>query len=196
MPFTKKRNIARERYKRLLKSSSVIPVCAFKNEMINVYQTKNPRIILFSGDMVVVKIVRGEKFDIIYGSFNIFPSKIREIIFADSFARRQLITVKRGQFVHIVGEGRLYTKEVEYKDKDGNLAKRKIPYWQLFSYCNSGYYVPKAYDIKKFNKEVDDGEEINYIDNMQEEEQKKFESAIDEILNKNFNEIYDDGEVK
>lgn len=187
-----KRN-AKEKMRRLENSRAMCPVASFANEMINIYFTENPRVILFSGDMIVVKVVRGENFDIIYGSFNIFPSKIREVIFANNHARKQLITVKRGQFVHIIGEGRVYHKEVEFIDRKTK-QKRKVntAYWQLFSYNNSGYYVPRMFDIKEFKKEVEDGQEIDYTEEMKQEEKEQFESMINDILDSNMNEIYYD----
>ena len=100
---------------------------------------------LFYGIGVVYRVVKGEKQDLVYINFGLFQEHQRRLVVVyENHARRQLLTLKRGQVCHVYGVCRYYKTDVEvngYKTKGIKLG--------LYARAIMGWYVPTAFDLKK-----------------------------------------------
>lgn len=110
----------------------------------------------------VIKIKKGENFDLLYLNFG--RKYAREIIVQYNHARRQLLTLKRGQYATFYGKFRFYL------DDSG---KSKTTF---YAYGLQAWYVPRMLDIKQMNL---DEEQYDDIDQEQENETQKM---IDDLL--------------
>ena len=111
----------------------------------------------------VRRISKGDKFDLVYISFGI-EHKWKRIIVIDNFARRQIMTLKRGQICQVYGVCRYFTTDVKLKGQ-----QVKGQRLGLYAKGIQGWYVPKVMDI------------INVDPNDVEELTKENESKIDFI---------------
>ena len=126
----------------------------------------NGRATHFKGMFLPIIIEHGEEFDILRGKFGLTQVQ-RDIIVRHNHARRQLLTVKIGQWCEVFGEARLYRKEVTLPD-----GKVQHPlYWGLFAMAINGWYVPRMFDVKKREEEIANGEEKPYGEMTKEKEQ-------------------------
>ena len=107
----------------------------------------------------VKKIEKGEDFDIVIMSFGRRTS--RTIIVRSNQARRQIYTLKRGQYAWFFGTMKTY--RIEGKNK---------PYF--FATGFQGWYVPKNFDIKQLDK--------SELDRLSPENEKELD-FIDKLLN-------------
>lgn len=123
----------------------------------------------------VYKIERGENFDLVNVKCG-FNARVREIIVTDNHARRQILTLKRGQYGTFYGQCRIYIVELE----NG----KKVPKWHFFAYDIMGSYVPTMFDVKKREKNIETGEEVNYIDNLMESKVEYFDGVLNQIFGK------------
>ena len=143
----------------------------------------------FMGIGLVMKISRGNEFDVVNVRFGI-QNKIRPIVVRDSKARRQLITLKRGQYGIFYGVAQLTSfKNENYKDQD-----RYYKQWSFFALALQGMFVPKMFDIKKRKEDIDNGEEIDYIDPMTKEQENTFADVVNQLLNTNLYETDYEGD--
>lgn len=113
----------------------------------------------------VTKIIKGDKCDLVYINFG--RSYAREIIVANNYPRRQLLTLKKGHTVTFYGKFKTYPEQ----------KKRKIVF-----YANGlqDWYVPIAADFKKLIKETRD---TNFFDSeMTIEEETDLSNFIDELI--------------
>lgn len=172
------------------------PVYCKSLELLDFHSSKCG-IIQYKGIGIVMKIERGEKFDIITVRFGM-TRRTRELLVFHNQARRQILTLKRGQCGIFSGEARLQEKMVKLYD-DRPPVKRK--WWVFHSYVNYGFYVPKAYDFKKHKEDVENGVEEEQIEKMQESREKHYDSVIndlfksrtrDTVLEEEYEEIDDD----
>ena len=139
------------------------------NESIMFYGTvseKGRSYRLFYGLGVVYRIVKGEKSDLVYVNFGIIDKhKARIVVIYDNHARRQLLTLKRGQICQIYGLCRY--SPYEWK----GMKRIRLG---LYARGIIGWYVPTMYDIKRMDKNED-------LVSPSEKE-KEFMENYDEIL--------------
>ena len=106
---------------------------------------------------VVRRIEKGEDFDLVGMDFG--AGFTREIYVKSNHARRQIYTLKRGQYAWFYGTLKYYTEN----------GKRKS---SLFAKAFPGWYVPKNLDIKKLDPEEiekltqENESKINFIDEL------------------------------
>ena len=111
----------------------------------------------------VCKVKQGENFDLLYINFG--RNYAREIIVQYNHARRQLLTLKCGQFATFYGKFRFYI------DESGT---NKCTF---YAYGLQAWYVPKAIDIKRMKL---DDEEV--LERVEQEEETSMLNLIDELL--------------
>lgn len=101
----------------------------------------------FIGIGKVVKILKGDEFDIICVNFGrgIAEEVLRKIIVKSDMARKQIATIKINQYADFFGD---YVG-VKLKQKDGTYKYES----SFIAYAIRGWYVPRAYDIKRTPKE-------------------------------------------
>lgn len=107
---------------------------------------------------VVRKIEKGEDFDLVGMDFG--AGFMREIYVKSNHARRQIYTLKRGQYAWFYGSMKYYTEDNKQKSS-------------LFAKAFQGWYVPKNLDIKKLDP--------NEIERLTKENESKI-NFIDELL--------------
>ena len=107
----------------------------------------------------LVKVIqKGEEFDLVGMDFG--RGYTREIYVKNNHARRQIYTLKKGQYAWFYGLMKCY--------KIGNSKKSC-----LFAKAFQGWYVPKNFDIKQLDPEE--------IEKLTEENESKI-NFIDELL--------------
>lgn len=133
---------------------------------------------LFYGVGKVYRIARGEKQDYVYINFGIFHTKKpRLVVVYDNQARRQIMTLKRGQVCQVYGLCRYIMSEVEF-----NNGQKK--FWRrlgLYASAIQGWYVPTMLDIKKMPTNND----IVPQSEKEEDLGETFSSVLDEFMNGN-----------
>lgn len=120
--------------------------------------------ILCMGVGRVNKIQKGNKFDLVT---MFFGRVVREIIVVNNHARRQIFTLKVGQYASFIGYANAY-------NQDG---KQKL---QLFAKGLQGWFVPKTIDTEKIDP--------NDIEQMTEENESKI-NFIEELIGDNKDEL-------
>ena len=115
----------------------------------------------------VLRIEKGQEFDLVYMDFG--RGYGREIFVKSNHARRQIYTMKKGQYSWFYGMLRYYKDE---KDKKFKAA--------LYAKAFQGWYVPKNFDIKKLDP--------NDIEQLSEENESKI-NFIDNLLKGNDDEL-------
>lgn len=108
----------------------------------------------------VCKIKQGENFDLLYLNFG--RKYAREIIVQYNHARRQLLTLKRGQLATFYGKFKIYADEQGQK------------HTVLYAIGLQAWYVPKAMDIKQMDLET--------FEKVKLEEEKSMINLIDELV--------------
>ena len=121
---------------------------------------------------LVLKIQRGELFDVVTARFGFGVTKTRNIIVSHSRARRQILTLKRGQYAHFAG-----IAEVRWIQPEDE-TKGRYKSWQFFGWALQGWYVPTAFDVKKRDKDIEEGLDENHIDPIN----KKFEDFNKKVI--------------
>lgn len=112
---------------------------------------------------IMRKAIKGEKFDIIRVNFG--SGVQREILVVDNHARRQIHTLKQGQYMLFVGKMRNMT----YNHREGKY---------FIADMLQGMYVPKILDIKRSDidmSNINDEEDetmINFLDEITKEIEK------------------------
>ena len=105
----------------------------------------------------VIKIKQGENFDLVYINFG--KNYWREIIVQYNHARRQLLTLKCGQYATFYG-----------KFKYDFVQKKMI----FYAYGLQAWYVPKSMDIKQMD--------LASYEKMKLEEEKSMINLIDDLV--------------
>lgn len=132
----------------------------------------------FFGVGKVVRISKGKENDVVYVAF--YPqgkeemATIRTVIVGGNHPRRQLLTLKKGQYASFYGRC-----VIEFTDREINGKIVKTSSWHLFAYAVQGWYVPNAFDVKKAHKDKVDEE---LFTEMSESE----ESLLNDIVNNLF----------
>ena len=124
----------------------------------------------FFGIGMVRRIAKGEEVDLVYINFG--GDQIRQIVCVDNRCRRQILTLKRGQFCSVFGYAKVYS--FMGKDKNGNPKERFR--WCFFGRALQGWYVPTMVDIRKMPTNEDitplTDKEENFIDYLDQFETK------------------------
>lgn len=139
------------------------------------YRGKNYR--PFYGIGIVYRVVKGEKQDLVYIRFGCFPSvKTRLVVIYHNHARRQTLTLKRGQCCHVYGICRRFTTDITLNGK-----KTKGVRLALYAIAIQGWYVPSMMDIRKLptNEDLVDPTE------KEKEIQQTFEDVLNEFMTGN-----------
>ena len=110
----------------------------------------------------VRKIEKGKDFDIVGMDFG--KGFVREIIVKNNHARRQIYTLKRGQYGWFLGLMKHY---IDQETKQARV--------QLYAKAFQGWYVPKNMDITKMEPE-----DIT-IEEMQDQKENQM-NIIDELI--------------
>lgn len=139
------------------------------------------RATMFKGMLLPFSIEHGENFDILEGKFGL-SGRRRQIIVSHNQARRQLLTVKIGQYCEVFGEARLYRKEVT--KPDGKVVHPT--FWGLYAMAINGWYVPRMFDVKKREEDIASGEEKPYGE-MTKEKEQYFQNIIDNVFDERIN---------
>ena len=131
----------------------------------------------FYGIGKVFRVVKGEKQDLIYVRFSVLPTaKIRLVVAYDNHARRQVLTLKRGQVCQIYGVSREFTTDFISPETQ---EKKKVVRLGLYASGILGWYVPTMIDIKR----MPINEDLVAPSEKEEEMQDKFEEVLNEFLN-------------
>ena len=117
---------------------------------------------LCMGMGVVTYIEHGEAFDIVNIKFG--EKYNRRVVVIHNHARKQIYTLKRGQFALFCGYYKNYTINGKIKSI-------------FFAKMLQGMYVPKSFDIKKMEKGDD-------ISDLAQEEEKDLSTFLDDIIKK------------
>ena len=120
----------------------------------------------------VRKIERGDKLDMVYVNLGL-NNRLRAISVINNHARRQLLTLKVGQFALFYGEARRY----RIPSKDGKFYYKK---WVFFPYMIQGMYVPNMMDVRKHEQELIENNEVEPT--MSEETKEMYEGIINGIF--------------
>ena len=129
---------------------------------------------LFYGIGVVYRVVKGEKCDLVYINFGLMKNrKPRLVVVFDNHARRQLITLKRGQVCNVYGLARFYEHKKQVDGKETKSLK-----FGLYAKALQGWYVPTSFDIKKMPVNED------LVDPSEKEENlmNEFDDVLDQFL--------------
>lgn len=130
---------------------------------------------LFYGIGKVYRVVKGEKQDLIYINFGVFKdNKTRLVVAYENHARRQIMTLKRGQVCQVYGICRYFTTEINL-----NGIKTKGVRLGLYAIALNGWYVPTMLDIRKMpiNRDLVEPSE------KEQEIQETFEDVLDQFMN-------------
>lgn len=110
----------------------------------------------------VCKIQQGENFDLLYLNFG--RKYAREIIVQYNHARRQLLTLKKGQLATFYGKFKIYRNEQNQI--------RTV----FYAIGLQAWYVPKAMDIKAIDTDA--------FDKIEKEQEKEMLEKINKLLEK------------
>lgn len=114
----------------------------------------------------VAKIEHGDKCDCVYMKFGL-SKKFKQIIVIHNQARRQIMTLKRGQVATFYGMSKIWT--FTYETPTGkHYSKRKVV---LYAFGFQAWYTPRAVEIKK---EWGDNEDIDTMETQTEEDLMNF----------------------
>ena len=125
------------------------PVSTLSNEPCLFTTGYHKSLTQFFGWGKVWKIEHGEKFDIVCIQFG-FDRKIRDVVVFDNHARRQILTLKKGQYCLCGGQAKMYLRSSD----DSPNAKR-FKQWTFIAYMLQGMFVPTMFDVKKRNKDIE-----------------------------------------
>lgn len=129
----------------------------------------------FYGIGIVYRVVKGEKSDLVYVNFGTFPDNpLRLVVVIENRARRQTLTLKRGQVCQVYGFCRFYTQKVM-----DNGVEKKLIKLALFAKGLQGWYTPTALDIKRtpINEDIDEPTE------KEETLEERMENILDQFIN-------------
>ena len=154
--------------------SNYYPIYSIGSENVKIFGATRGKYHQFEGRGQVIKISRGDKMDIVDVKFGMY-NKIRPIVVTNSLARRQILTLKRGQWADFGGEAKM----LKFRTKDG---KHTYNQWCFYAYDIQGHYVPKMFDVKKLQEDIDNGEETNQIDDLTQSKEKFYQDVVDGLF--------------
>lgn len=130
---------------------------------------------LFYGIGIVYRVVKGDTQDLVYVNFGMFPQqKNRLVVVYENHARRQIMTLKRGQVCQVYGLCRTYTTEVEI-----NGEKKKGIRLGFYARAIQGWYVPTMLDIRRMPV----NEDLVSPSEKEKDLQKTFEEVLNDFMN-------------
>ena len=120
----------------------------------------------FYGVGVVYRVVKGDKQDLVYVRFGCFNTvKTRLVVAYHNHARRQILTLKRGQCCQVYGVCRYFKTDINL-----NGVKTKGLRLGLYATAIQGWYVPTMLDIRRTPTNEDivapTENEKQYMENM------------------------------
>lgn len=118
----------------------------------------------------VYGVSKGDKFDVVYMGFGLVH-KWDKIIVMDNFARRQIMTLKKGHLAHFYGYAKM--RAYNYKSKSGEIKTNQI--CMLYALGFQDWYVPRQVEI---NRDFADNETIKP---MSGREEKYMENFLDQF---------------
>lgn len=118
----------------------------------------------------IYRISKGEKFDVVYMGYGL-SRKWRKIIVMDNFARRQIMTLKKGHIASFYGYSKMYAHN--YKGKDGLVKTKQV--FMLFALGFLDWYVPRQVEI---DRDYADNEDVKV---MSGREEKYMENFLDQF---------------
>lgn len=110
----------------------------------------------------VCKIQQGENFDLVYINFG--RKYAREIIVQYNHARRQLLTLKRGQLATFYGKFKIY------KNEQGEIRTC------FYAIGLQAWFVPKTMDIKQINMDA--------FEKLEKEQENEMLKKVEQLLSK------------
>ena len=132
---------------------------------------------LFYGIGIVYRVVKGEKQDLIYINFGMFKEHNRRVVVAyENHARRQTLTLKRGQVCQVYGICRPYL--TEFDDIATGEHKKRVRLG-LFAKAFSAWYVPTMLDIKR----LPTNDDLVEMSEKEKDLANTFDDVLDEFLN-------------
>ena len=159
-------------------------ISAIYNETITIYPKYGNGFSHFEGTGLVKRISRGNEFDIVYVAFGVMTNEIRPVIVIENQARRQILTLKCGQYAHFYGSCVKRKIQMTFNGKS-----KEVYRWELYAAMCQGYYVPKMFDIRKNAKDIISGEVEDETTPMSDNEINAFNSQVEEILTKGMRNI-------
>ena len=158
------------------KSSGTMKSVDNESLMFFSYAThNNKRYRLFYGIGIVYRVVKGDKQDLVYINFGTFrDTKPRLVVTWDNHARRQIMTLKRGQVCQVYGISRMFTEEFQHNGETKRAVKMG-----LYAKGFLGWYVPTMLDIKKMPTNEDVVRPTDKEENLME----NFDALLDEFYN-------------
>lgn len=131
----------------------------------------------FYGIGKVFRVVKGDKQDLLYMRFSVLPTyKPRLVVVYENMSRRQILTLKRGQWCQVFGICKCFTAEfTDLKTKE----KKKRVRMGLYASGINAWYVPTMIDIKK----LPPNEDLVAPSEKEQEIQETFEDVLNEFLN-------------
>ena len=130
---------------------------------------------LFYGVGIVYRIVKGDKYDFVLMNFGLFKGKkLRKIVIFENHARRQLLTLKKGQMAQVVGICRYGVIDIELKGKPA-LGQKLF----LYGKALQGWYVPTMLDIRR----LPINEDLVEPTEKEEKEMEQYEDILEEFMN-------------
>lgn len=148
-------------------------------ESIILYPLYDFKEFAFKGIGKVTRISKGEQADMVYVLF--YPMakgdaiKPRVILVSGNHPRRQLLTLKCGQYAEFYGKA--IKKPMKHTRQDGRIVDSYR--WEMFAYAIQGWYVPNMFDVKKAHKDKVDEE---LFTDMSENESKLLNDIIDDLI--------------
>ena len=154
---------------------SCIDILKDESLMLFSYAWRNKkRYRLFYGIGKVYRVVKGEKQDLIYVNFGAFKENKRRIVVAyENHARRQVMTLKRGQVCQVYGICRYFTTKIKLNGLETKGIKLG-----LYAIAINGWYVPTMFDIRKMPTNDDLVEPTEKEENLMD----TFEDVLDQFL--------------
>ena len=129
----------------------------------------------FYGIGVVYRVVKGGKQDLIYIRFGPFnTTKTRLVVAYHNHARRQILTLKRGQCCQVYGVCRYFSTNIKLNGKDTKGLRLG-----LYATAIQGWYVPTMLDIRK----LPINEDLERPTEKEQEIQQTFEDVLNDFLN-------------
>ena len=129
----------------------------------------------FYGVGVVYRVVKGDKQDLVYVRFGPFnTTKTRLVVVYHNHARRQTLTLKRGQVAQVYGICRYFTESIEINGR-----KAKGVRLGLYATAILGWYVPTMLDIRK----MPTNEDLVEPSEKEKDIQETLENVLDDFLN-------------
>ena len=130
----------------------------------------------FFGIGKVFRVVKGDHQDLVYIRFGALETfRPRLVIVYDNHARRQVLMLKRGNYVELFGLCRVFTKH--YVDKTTG-EQKKTTKMGLYAIGFNAWYLPTMMDVRK----LPTNEDIETPTDYEENKMNELEDVLNEFL--------------